>query len=302
MPWWSRWSGSTLVITATSGVKAVNEPSLSSASTTNTSPSPWCAPAPVAGQVAADGERRVEPAVLQRDGEHRRGRGLAVGAGDGRDAAARRQRGERLGAVHHRQPALPGGGELGVGLADRGGHDDGRVGRQVGRVVADVHPRTQRAQGERRPGSPSRPNRRPRRRGRAGCGRSRSSRRPRCRSGGPAPPVPARSLPSPPRRQAPAGPAARPRRRVPEARAALPAASSRAGSPSSGTSSASTRSPVSSASGTSTPPPAATTGSALSACSPLPCGSGTYTAGRPTADTSATVIAPARQSTASAAA
>ena len=44
--------------------------------------------------------------------------------------------------------------------------------------------------------------------------------------------------------------------------------------------------------GTSAPPPAATTGSALSACSPLPCGSGTYTAGSPTAETSATVIAP----------
>ena len=174
--------------------------------------------------------------------------------------------------------------------------------RQVRRVVAD-RPRAHPAPaGRGRPGSPWRRNRRPRRRGRAGCGRSRSSRRRRCRSGGPAPPVPVAVTASPPRRRAPAGPAARPRRRVPTARAALPAASSCAGSPSSGTSSASTRSPVSSASATSTPPPAATTGSALSACSPLPCGSGTYTAGRPTADTSATVIAPARQSTASAAA
>ena len=45
-----------------------------------------------------------------------------------------------------------------------------------------------------------------------------------------------------------------------------------------------------------------TTGCAFSACSPLPCGSGTKTAGSPTADTSATVIAPERHSTASAAA
>jgi len=33
-------------------------------------------------QVAADGERRVHPGVLQRDDEHRGGRGLAVCAGD----------------------------------------------------------------------------------------------------------------------------------------------------------------------------------------------------------------------------
>jgi hypothetical protein len=34
-------------------------------------------------EVAADGERRVDAAVLRRDGEHRGRRGLAVGAGDG---------------------------------------------------------------------------------------------------------------------------------------------------------------------------------------------------------------------------
>ena len=41
------------------------------------------------------------------------------------------------------------------------------------------------------------------------------------------------------------------------------------------------------------PPPASTTGRALSSCSPLPIGSGTKTAGRPTAATSVTVLAPA---------
>ena len=43
-------------------------------------------------------------------------------------------------------------------------------------------------------------------------------------------------------------------------------------------------------------------GSAFSRCSPLPCGSGTYAAGRPTAVSSAQVIAPLRHSAKSAAA
>ena len=47
--------------------------------------------------------------------------------------------------------------------------------------------------------------------------------------------------------------------------------------------------------------PLATCAEAFSRCSPLPCGSGTYTAGRPTAAISATVIAPDRASTRSAA-
>ena len=41
------------------------------------------------GQVAADGERRMQPGVLQRHREHRRGGRLAVGAGDGDAPAAR---------------------------------------------------------------------------------------------------------------------------------------------------------------------------------------------------------------------
>ena len=59
---------------------------------------------------------------------------------------------------------------------------------------------------------------------------------------------------------------------------------------------------VRSLSSTSTPPPTATTGLALRACSPLPCGSGTNTAGSPTLATSVTVLAPARQMIRSAAA
>src|SRR5699024_7766150 len=59
---------------------------------------------------------------------------------------------------------------------------------------------------------------------------------------------------------------------------------------------------VRSRSSTSRAAPPATRSRALSACSPLPCGSGTNTAGSPTADTSATVMAPARDGARSAAA
>ena len=84
------------------------------------------------GEVAADRERRVEAAVLQRDGEHRRGGGLARGAGDGGQPAPAGQRGERRGAVLDGEAALAGGGELGVALPDRGGHHDG--GGRLGQV------------------------------------------------------------------------------------------------------------------------------------------------------------------------
>jgi hypothetical protein len=58
---------------------------------------------------------------------------------------------------------------------------------------------------------------------------------------------------------------------------------------------------VRAASSTSNPPPASITALALRACSPLPIGSGTKTAGSPTPDTSVTVLEPDRQRTASAA-
>ena len=65
---------------------------------------------------------------------------------------------------------------------------------------------------------------------------------------------------------------------------------------------AATQSEVRSASATRSAPPASTTGRALCACSPLPIGSGTKIAGSPTAAASVTLLAPARQTTRSAAA
>ena len=107
-------------------------------------------PRPRRGQVAADGERRVEPAVLQRDGEHRRGRGLAVRARHGGDAAPVRQRGERLGPVHHGSPRSRAATSSGLSRGSRWRRR--RLGRrrQVGRVVADLDARAERPQGEHR--------------------------------------------------------------------------------------------------------------------------------------------------------
>src|SRR5205085_6713203 len=86
------------------------------------------------------------------------------------------------------------------------------------------------------------------------------------------------------------------------AAAALPMAASSLASTSRGTSVSLTHCGVHWASSTRIPPPASTTGSALKRCSPLPIGSGTYAAGSPTVVSSQTVPAPARQTTASAAA
>ena len=291
MPWWSRWSGSTLVITATSGVKARNEPSLSSASATKMSPAPWCAPAPDRGQVTADGERRVEPAVLQRDGEHRRGGGLAVRARHGRRPGGRPS--ARPAPGPGAPPAGPARGRRRARGWSRGSRwRRRRVARRAVRWAAScptstrapsarrastrtgvlgVRPGHRHPAGEQDAGDAAHP-------GTADADQVDPLRRSRRHATAAVPSRPALhdvqhepgealvrvrrgrtpAPPCPPPPAAPRRPAAAP----------APPAPARA---------------VSSASGTSTPPPAATTGSALSACSPLPCGSGTYTAGRPTA-------------------
>ena len=88
----------------------------------------------------------------------------------------------------------------------------------------------------------------------------------------------------------------------PSAAAASDMFATRSMSSSVGSSTSRIHSGVRSASSTSRPPPPATIGSALSRCSPLPIGSGTNAAGRPTAVSSAQVMAPARHSAKSAAA
>ncbi len=94
-------------------------------------------------QVAADRVRGVQPQVGETDGEHRGGRRLAVRAGHGQRPQPRHQRGQRVGAVQHREAAPVGLDQLGVVLADRAGDDHRRgVRRQMRAGVPhmDGHP------------------------------------------------------------------------------------------------------------------------------------------------------------------
>ena len=92
----------------------------------------------VLGELATDGEGRVEAAPLQRDGQQRGRRRLAVGAGDGDRPPVAHERGQPLGPVQHGDAALAGGDELDVVVADRGAHDD-RVGALLVGLV-EAHP------------------------------------------------------------------------------------------------------------------------------------------------------------------
>ena len=78
--------------------------------------------------VAADGEGRVEAAVLQDDDEHRCGRGLAVGTGHHQRAGARHQSGQHSRAQDNRYRPAVGLHQLRIGLRDggMGGDDRGR--------------------------------------------------------------------------------------------------------------------------------------------------------------------------------
>ena len=95
-------------------------------------------------QVAADHERRVGAAGLQRDDEHRRGRRLARAARHAGGAVVGHELGEHRGAVEHRDAARGGLEQLGVvrvGLVHGLGRDEagGPAGQEVEvvRVVAD---------------------------------------------------------------------------------------------------------------------------------------------------------------------
>ena len=115
-------------------------PSLSSASTTSHSPSPNAALLPTSLTSPPITKLGDQPARRRIEREHRRARGLAVRTRD-RDRLARRgQRGERGRAVQHRDAALGRGDELDVPQRDRGRvHDRVGVGGHVLGPVADVH-------------------------------------------------------------------------------------------------------------------------------------------------------------------
>jgi hypothetical protein len=103
-------------------------------------------------EVAADRERRVDAAVLQRHGEHRRRRGLAVRAGDRDAAPAGHHAGQRCRAREHGDAAALRLDDLRVARPDRRRGDDGVDVADVGGVVADVHDPAQRGQRGERPG------------------------------------------------------------------------------------------------------------------------------------------------------
>ena len=90
-------------------------------------------------EVAAHDERRVEARGPQRRGEHRRGRGLAVRAGD-RDRLPRRgDRGQDLGPSEHRDPPTAGLDELRVVVGNGGRVRDDVDVANVLRPMADPH-------------------------------------------------------------------------------------------------------------------------------------------------------------------
>jgi len=72
----------------------------------------------VPGELSSDGERRVDSTVLQCDHQHRRRRGLAVGASDRDPAAPLHHRCQSLRSVQHEEPARAGLSQLDVVLTD----------------------------------------------------------------------------------------------------------------------------------------------------------------------------------------
>ena len=73
---------------------------------------------------AAVDHGRIEAAGVEQRRDHRGGRGLAVGAGDGDAAFQPHQLGQHLGAAHHRQALRAGGHEFRIVALDRRGDDD----------------------------------------------------------------------------------------------------------------------------------------------------------------------------------
>ena len=113
------------VTTAISGWRWWNVRSYSSASTTRNSPAPLFAFVPRLRSDAADEDRRIESRLFEDRGDHRRGRGLAVRAGDADGALLVDDRAEHLGALHDRGCRCARAASSSALLAfDRGGDDD----------------------------------------------------------------------------------------------------------------------------------------------------------------------------------
>src|SRR5207245_3830608 len=89
-------------------------------------------------QDAADDDGRIESGLFQDDGDHRRGGGLAVGAGNADGALFGRDLAEHLLSLHHANASGVCGVDLRVLPSDRRGDHDQIDPGEVGRVVADA--------------------------------------------------------------------------------------------------------------------------------------------------------------------
>ena len=102
---------------------------------------PVAGPEPRIGAVGVDDaavdHRRVEAGAVEQRRDHRGGRGLAVGAGDGDAALQPHQFGQHLGAPHHRQALGARGDQLRIVRLDGGGDDDDVGAVDVAGLVAD---------------------------------------------------------------------------------------------------------------------------------------------------------------------
>ena len=93
--------------------------------------------------LAADHERRIQPAGRQHRRDQAGGGGLAVRAGDGDAIAETHQLRQHFRASHHRHAPLACGAHLGVVLLDRRGHHDHIGLRQVRGGMTFFYGRTQ---------------------------------------------------------------------------------------------------------------------------------------------------------------
>ena len=92
----------------------------------------------VLGQLTSDGERRVDSAGLQSDGEHRRRRGLAVGAGDRDPSAPRMTDARACDRCRTRSPRARAARSSTLSSRMAEEIDDGVGAAEMGGVVADV--------------------------------------------------------------------------------------------------------------------------------------------------------------------
>ena len=139
-------SWSMLVITAIAGESFRNDRSLSSASATMYSPAPEARVAAECAQPPADHRGGIQSAAFEHQRHHRRGRGLAVSAGDGDAESQPHQLGEHLGPGNDRHLPVVSRRDFRVVERDRRRHDDDVGVADVGAGMSDRDRHAERGQ------------------------------------------------------------------------------------------------------------------------------------------------------------